>query len=252
MGGQMVVAFSASRNLYPWLPMAYESLLEHNPQARVELFIEDEALPYAVPEGVRCHDVSGQGFFDETCANWKTAFTYLSLIRVCYTKLLPECERVISMDVDTITCESLQPIWDIDFSGGEYFAAVPEHLSQWKPYGSGKYYNAGMVLFNLKAMREEGADDRLIAFLTREKVPYIDQDAINWLNGEMGGRKALDLGIRYNECFVTGESLRPAVVHAAGEKRWWENLEERYRGRYWEKYQGYCQAEACREKGIRF
>ena len=247
----MVVAFSASRNLYPWLPMAYESLLEHNPQARVELFIEDEALPYAVPGQVTCHDVSGQRFFDEGCANWRTAFTYLSLIRVCYTKLLPECGKVISMDVDTITCESLQPIWDIDFSGGEYFAAAEEKLSEWKPYGK-DYRNAGVVVFALDNMRRDGADDKLIRFLTENEVPYIDQDAINWLNREMGGDKALTLWTRYNECFVVGESLRPAVVHAAGEKRWWENFEERYRGQYWQKYQGYCQQEACRKAGIRF
>lgn len=251
MGGQMVVAFAASRNLYPWLPMAYQSLLDHNPQARVELFIEDAALPYPVPAQVRCHDVSGQKYFDRTCANWKTTFTYLSLIRVCYTKLLPACDRIISMDVDTITCGSLQPIWDIDFSGGEYFAAVPEHLSGHKPYGD-DYQNAGVVVFALDNVRRDGADDKLIRFLTENEVPYIDQDAINWLNAEMGGDKALVLGTRYNECFVTGESMRPVVVHAAGEKRWWENLEERYRGSYWQRYERYCQAEACRKAGIKF
>ena len=85
-------------------------------------------------------------------------------------------------------------------------------------------------------------------------MPYIDQDAINWLNAEMGGKVALDLGIRYNECFVTGESMRPAVVHAAGEKRWMYNLEERYRGKYWQEYEQYCEEpkRKCREAGIRF
>ena len=251
MGGQMVVAFAASRNLYPWLPMAYQSLLDHNPQARVELFIEDAALPYPVPAQVHCNDVSGQRFFDANCANWKTTFTYLSLIRVCYTKLLPACDRVISMDVDTITCGSLQPLWDIDFSGGEYFAAVPEHLSGHKPYGA-DYRNAGVVVFALDNMRRDGADDKLIRFLNRNKVPYIDQDAINWLNAEMGGSKALDLGVRYNECFVTGESLRPAVVHAAGCRNWFENFDEQYRGSYWKRYEKYCQKEACRAAGIKF
>ena len=251
MKDQMTVAYSASRNLYPWLPMAYESLLHQNPQSRVVLFIEDDKLPYPVPEQVQCINVSKQTFFDASCANWRTTFTYLSLIRVCYTKLLPDCNKVISMDVDTITCESLQPLWDIDFSGGEYFAAVPEHLSDYKPYGK-DYRNAGVVVFALDNMRSDGADDRMIQFLKSEEVPYIDQDAINWLNQQMGGKKALTLGTRYNECFVTGESLRPAVVHAAGEKRWWENLDERYRGSYWQKYEKYCQRDACAAAGIKF
>ena len=86
--------------------------------------------------------------------------------------------------------------------------------------------------------------------MNRNKVPYIDQDAINWLNAEMGGTKALDLGIRYNECFVTGESMRPAVVHAAGTRNWFSNLDEQYRGSYWKPYEQYCQVEACRAAGI--
>ena len=66
----------------------------------------------------------------------------------------------------------------------------------------------------------------------------------------MDGTVAVDLGIRYNECFVTGESLRPAVVHAAGEKRWWTNLDERYRGRYWQAYEQERRVEECRKAGI--
>lgn len=281
MDDRMIVVYAASRNLYPWLPMAYMSLLKHNPDAAVVCLIEDDALPYEVPGNVGTVNVSGQEWFGEDCINIKTNFTYLSLMRVCYTKLFPGYDRVLQLDVDTIVNDSLMPIWKIDMSGceteglaipakgrdaagsihgiestrrGKYFAAVPEHLSHWKPYGSGKYYNAGVCLFNLKAMREDKADDRLIRFLNEVKVPYIDQDAINWLNAEMGGKVALDLGIRYNECFVTGESMRPAVVHAAGEKRWWTNLEERYRGKYWQEYEQYCEEpkRKCREAGIRF
>ena len=254
MDDRMIVVYAASRNLYPVLPMAYMSLLKHNPDAAVVCLIEDDELPYEVPGNVGTVNVSGQAWFGEDCPNIRTSFTYLSLMRVCYTKLFPGYDKVIQLDVDTCICDSLMPIWKIDMEG-KYFAAVPEHLSQWKPYGSkNKYYNAGVCLFNLKAMREDGADDRLIEFLNRNKVPYIDQDAINWLNAEMGGKVALDLGIRYNECFVTGESMRPAVVHAAGEKRWMYNLEERYRGKYWQEYEQYCEEpkRKCREAGIRF
>lgn len=262
MSDQMQVAFAASRNLYPWLPYGYMSLLAKDPGAKVWMMIEDDHLPYDVPENVECVNMSGQTIFGPSCANWKTSFSYLSLMRSAYAKLftgepngcgirtLPKLDKIISLDCDVIVCDTLRPLWNIDLTG-MYFAAVPEHLSHWKPYGSGKYYNAGVCLFNLKAMREDGADDKLIQFLNTVKVPYIDQDAINWLNAEMGGTKALDMGIRYNECFVTGESLRPAVVHAAGEKHWWSNLEERYRGAYWQAYEKYCQWQACRDAGIK-
>ena len=106
-------------------------------------------------------------------------------------------------------------------------------------------------MFNLKQMREDKADDKLIHFLNTNKVMYIDQDAINWLNAEMGGKKALNLGIRYNETPFTGESLRPAVVHAAGCRNWFVNLDEQYRGSYWNPYEKDCQWKACRDAGIK-
>jgi lipopolysaccharide biosynthesis glycosyltransferase len=106
-------------------------------------------------------------------------------------------------------------------------------------------------VFNLKQMREDGVDDELIHFLNTNKVPYIDQDAVNWLNAKKGGDKALTLGVRYNECFVTGETLRPAVVHAAGCRNWFVNLDEQYRGSYWKPYEKYCQWQACRDAGIK-
>lgn len=250
MDNRMIVVYAASRNLYPVLPMAYMSLLKHNPEAAVVCLIEDDELPYEVPWNVRCVNVSEQPWFDLACPNIKTNFTYLSLLRVCYTKLLPGVDKVIQLDVDTCVTDTLEPIWRIDFSGGEYFAATPEYLSQWKPYGD-DYRNAGVCVFNLKQMREDKADDKLIHFLNTNKVKYIDQDAINWLNAEMGGKKALNLGIRYNETPFTGESLRPAVVHAAGTRLWMHNLDEQYRGDYWKPYEKYCQWQACRDAGIK-
>jgi len=249
MDNRMIVVYAASRNLYPWLPMAYMSLLKHNPEAAVVCLIEDDELPYEVPWNVGTVNVSGQEWFGEDCPNIRTSFTYLSLMRVCYTKLFPGYDKVIQLDVDTCVTDTLEPIWRIDFSGGEYFAATPEYLSHWKPYGK-DYRNVGVCVFNLKQMREDGVDDELIRFLNTNKVPYIDQDALNWLNAEKGGDKALTLGVRYNECFVTGETLRPAVVHAAGCRNWFVNLDEQYRGSYWKPYEKYCQVEACRAAGI--
>jgi len=251
MNDRMIVVYAASRNLYSVLPMAYMSLLKHDPEAWVICLIEDDELPYDVPVNVGTVNVSNQAWFGPDCPNIRTAFTYLSLMRVCYTKLFPGYDKVIQLDVDTVICDSLWPLWNIDLAG-KYFAAVPEHLSRWKPYGEkAKYYNAGVVVFNLAKMREDKADDRLIDFLNREKVPYIDQDAINWLNSQMSGEMALNLGIRYNETPFTGESLRPAVVHAAGTKLWMHNLDEQYRGSYWKPYEQYCQWQACRDAGIK-
>lgn len=253
----MDVIYTASRNLYPYLPGVYRSLLDHNPKARVWLFIEDDQLPYETPKQVRVVNVSGQKFFGPKCPNIKTNFTYLAMIRATYALLftgkannygipkLPKLDKILQLDVDTIVCENLKPLWDVDMTG-KWMFAVKEANSDWKPFGGKIYYNAGVVLFNLEQMREDNVCYELIEYLNTRKALYIDQDAINYALHLHGYDKCLNMGSRYNETLFTGQSLSPAIVHYAGEKKWYENFEEVYRGAYIEKYSKYFELDACR------
>jgi len=98
---------------------------------------------------------------------------------------------------------------------GKWFAAALEDYSKYKPYGP-KYYNIGVALFNLAQIRKDGIDEKLIDFLNKTKVPYIDQDAWN----RFGVNRAVSLHRRFNESLVTGYTDTPAIVHYAGYKDW--------------------------------
>lgn len=228
----MIVVYSASRNLYPYMLPSIMSLLKHNPQVeKIYLLIEDDQMPYEVPEVCECINVSGQTWFPRDGANFRSNFTYLSLLRVCYGKLLPESvDRVIQLDVDTIVEDSLQPIWEVDLTD-KWFAAVPETLSRYKPFGD-VYYNIGVAVFNLAQIRRDGVEDALILWLNNHETPYIDQDAWNMFGART---RAVALDARYNECFVTESSSSPAVVHYAGIKMWW-NKPDLFRGWYLDDY----------------
>ena len=209
------VVYAGSRNLYEHMVPAVKSLLAHTAVDRVWLLIEDDEFPYSMPGCVQTVNVGHQTIFRGNSPNIRTWFTYVCLLRAAYSKVLPESvETVLQLDIDTVVNDDLSPLWAIDLSDS-YFAAVPEHLGGHRPYGP-KYYNAGVMLINLHKVREDGVEDVMIDLLNREKLPYIDQDAWN----KVGAATAIDLPVRYNECFVTGYTDHPAIVHYAGVKDW--------------------------------
>ena len=108
--------YSGTRNLYADMVTAAKSLIANSSVEKVFFLIEDETFPYELPEIIETMNVSGQRFFTKGGANFRTNFTYMSLLRVCYTKLFPDLDKVLQLDVDTIVCDSLKPIWEMDLT----------------------------------------------------------------------------------------------------------------------------------------
>lgn len=193
---------------------AVKSLMCNSSVDKVYLLIEDDEFPEWLPPQVETVNVSSQGFFPRSGANFTTEFTYMSLLRVCYTKLFPELDKVLQLDVDTVVVDNIDCLWDVDLTN-RLFAAVFEKYSNYKPYGP-RYYNIGVAMFNLDRIRQSGVDERAIQWLNTQKTPYIDQDA--WNRFGIGGDIALPM--RFNESIVTGYTENPAIVHFAGIKGW--------------------------------
>lgn len=209
--------YSGTRNLYPDMVTAAKTLVKHSSVEKIYFLIEDDNFPEKLPDIVETINVSGQQFFPQRGANFRTSFSYMSLLRVCYTKILPESiDKVLQLDVDTIVTDNIDELWDVDLEG-KWFAAVLEDKSSYKPFGP-VYYNIGVAMFNLKQIREDFADDLMIYTLNTRKMPYIDQDAWN-----MYWRNAVQIPSRFNETGVTNRSNNPAIVHYAGVKNWQNN-----------------------------
>ena len=102
-----IAIYSGSRNLYPHMATAAKSLIANSSVDRVYFLIEDAEYPIEVPGIVETIDVSGQRFFPPYGPNMKTQFTYMALMRVCYAKLLPEAERILQLDVDTVVVDRI-------------------------------------------------------------------------------------------------------------------------------------------------
>jgi lipopolysaccharide biosynthesis glycosyltransferase len=224
----MNVIYSGTRNLYPAMKGAIRSLLEHNPDAKVYVLAEDDTLPFDLPCTVI--NVSGQQYFTEQCPNIKTVFTYMAMIRVCTPELIPD-DRVIQLDVDTIVCDSLEPIWNLDMDG-KWIAWCEELYGTWKLFFP-RYYNFGVAVLNLEQMRKDKATKKMVYEMNTNKYPFADQDVMNLYAVP---ERTVDLPNRYNESFCCGYTEHPAIVHYAGYPdwytsnampRWW--LRDRYK-----------------------
>lgn len=227
--------YSGTRNLYSSMVTAAKSLVKNSSVDKIYFLIEDDEFPEWLPPQIETINVSGQTYFPKNGINFQTHFTYMSLMRVCYTKLFPDLDRILQLDVDTIVVDNIDPLWDTNLDKA-WFAAAIEDYSAYKPYGP-RYYNIGVALFNLDKIRADRIDDRLIRFLNKTRAKYIDQDAWN----RYGIGKDVALPTRYNESFVTGYTDSPAIIHFAGYKEWESNPKvcrreylKRYREMTWE------------------
>lgn len=227
----MIIVYALTENLYPYFRPTLTSLFEHNDPEKIYILAESETLPYDLPDVCEVINVSGQEHFPKDGANASTIYTYMAMMRVCYTELLPDADKVIQLDIDTIICDSLQPLWDIDLTG-KWFAACPEYLTTYNPWQKEKYYNIGVCVFNLKQMREDNAMPRMIKMLNEQQLSCVEQDTLNYFAVP---DKVVDIPVRYNESFCCGYTDDPAVVHYAGCRDWYRNAAIK-RFNYLEKY----------------
>jgi lipopolysaccharide biosynthesis glycosyltransferase len=120
-------------------------------------------------------------------------FTGAMWYRTFLPELLPDVERVLYLDVDTIAVDELGPLWETDLTGS-YLAAVTnvfQHDHVHRPAslglaGTHVYFNSGVLLMNLDAMRRDGSSEaiRQCARERGEELGWPDQDALNLVLGE--------------------------------------------------------------------
>lgn len=234
------VVYAGTPNLYEQMVWAAKSLVANTKIDHIWFLIEDDVFPYELPDFVTCINVKEyeEQKFPPWGKNSRTHFTKMALVRCCYPELLPDVDKVLQLDVDTIVLDDISELWEIDLEG-KWFAACWESLSGYDPYKSGHYYNVGVCMFNLAQMREDNAQEQLVNWINTTRANCVEQDALNKL-GAMNG-KAADLPMRFNENRACGYTDNPAIQHYLGYMDWLTNpnLPRReylklYRNKTWE------------------
>ena len=123
--------------------------------------------------------------------NIKTGYTPYAMIRLFADEceLLPD--KLIYLDTDVLLSGDIGEFYDIDVENYD-LAGVRDHYGRFFIYPN--YLNSGVMLWNLKAIREKGIFRRATKLCNDKRMLLMDQSAINKY-----AKKKLILPPRFNE-----------------------------------------------------
>ena len=111
------------------------------------------------------------------CKNETAYCTPYTLLRLLADKVPQIPDKILYLDIDMMAGDDISKLYDIDITEYEY-AAVKEKYGSWiiRP----DYINAGMLLLNMKKIKETGLLLRARELIKKRKLLFADQDAIFW------------------------------------------------------------------------
>lgn len=109
------------------------------------------------------------------CKNENAYCTPYTLLRLLADKISQIPDKILYLDIDMMAADDISKLYNIDISDYEY-AAVKEK------YGSlfiwPDYINAGMLLLNMKKIKETKLLEKARNLIKTKKMLFADQDAI--------------------------------------------------------------------------
>ena len=113
-------------------------------------------------------------------------YSFATYLRLITATLIPNVDKALYLDCDLVVNGDIKELWNLDITG--YGAAgVPDAIlshniiKNYIGYDFIKegYFNAGVLLLNLKYWRENNIQDKFFSFLKNHDAKLNDQDAIN-------------------------------------------------------------------------
>ena len=205
-----VAVYAGTRNVYHNMAVAAKSLLCHTQIDRVWFLIEDNEFPEELPAVIKTKNMRGQQWFPEG-PNTRKRWSYMSLLRLALHEILPDEDRVLWLDIDTIVNADITDLFETELDGC-YVAAAEEPIRSKDPF---LYFNAGVMILDLKKLRD-GMADLLIRYVNRVDMRFPDQDVINLLC--QGRIKPISPYWNSNKWIV--EVSDPGITHFAADRNY--------------------------------
>lgn len=231
--GERVVVYASTRNQYDKMEAAAKSLLLTNVIDKVYFLTEDETYPNVLPSCIETINVSAdeERYFYKESPNFNCVWTYMTLQRLTLYDRLASHDRALYLDTDTIVMDNISELFDMDMEGYYYAAVLDANVCTQKifalkeiedqsfrlqprvEYTYNTYYNAGVLLCNLRALRD-GTGRKMLRMINTEPLMFKDQDAINIVCEN----KIINLPAIYNSAPMTARAKDPKIVHLSTTK----------------------------------
>lgn len=201
---------ASSLNEY-YLPYTYTMLLSlfcNNPGEHFRVFLLIDSLSDGARESLQnlASDYGSEAVFLQpdterirSALSGKTSWGIETAFRLTLSDLLPpDVDRILYIDGDVIILNKTRELYNLDFDGTDLIAGQdlfscedrkPDALSIHdkafeKIIMENSYFNAGIVLYNMKTLREKNISSAYFSAIERLDclLPYPDQDILNYVH----------------------------------------------------------------------
>ncbi len=148
--------------------------------------------------------------------------------RLFLPEVLPEVEKVIWLDADTLVLEDLCFLWNTELDDA-LVAAVPDDFIDAAEIAAtasrmGEYFNSGVMVINLALWRVEQVLPRIRALMLSPDLICEDQSVLNLICA--GRVRRLDQKWNYHasrffEYPAANRYVSPAILHFCGQRKPW-------------------------------
>lgn len=145
--------------------------------------------------------------------------SYATYMKLFLSEYLPDnIDRILYLDCDTIINGSIDQLWFYDLKDFYLAMAIdcmnPNHKKKYDIDYHQKYFNAGIILFNLKEWKKNNCIKKVISFLKEKHavLSFADQDLLNICFS----KNIKELPLRYNCISLYGQFNYKKICYMYG------------------------------------
>ena len=193
----MNIAFSSDDHYAPYLSVSILSILKNNLESEICFYILDfgikknnkkiiESIAHKYNKNIQFIPIKKDEF-----TNFPITINYISpatYARLNIAEYIPNIDKLLYIDVDTLTNGSLKELWNTDISQHALAACKDFFIEIDQPKYKSKiglenycYFNAGVILINMNRWRKLNVLNVSLEWLSKYKniIEYQDQDFLN-------------------------------------------------------------------------
>lgn len=254
--GKIPIFFATDDNYLPFLSITLESLWENSSREYdYEMYVlhsgvrkeyEEKILRYNEKEGFRISFVDVTEPLKAIAAHlhMRDYYTCTTYFRIFIAGMFPQYDKALYLDCDTVILGDISELYHKDLGnnllagapceGVNSFAIYKRYVTEVDGLNPDYFFNAGVILMNLKAFREEGFYEQFAELLKKYKFTVIqDEDYLNVLCQD----RVLRLPRAWNKTPVAPDKLAREdlrIVHYLMSWKPWNFDDIPYQEYFWE------------------
>ena len=254
MNKQIPIFFSTDDKYAPYLDVALLSMLNNaSKEYEYRIIVLNTGISESNAEKLKRHEAPGVSVelidisrdVEKIRSRLKNVyhFSLVTYYRLFIASLFPQYDKVLYLDCDIVVLGDVSELYSIDL-GDNILGAAPERFVQstneFRRYADvalgvdpDTYFNAGVLVMNLKEFRESRIEEKFIDLITKYDFDLLDPDQayLNYLCRD----KICIIPCSWNKEPIIGEdNCEKKIVHYALYKKPWQYDDVLYGNLFWQ------------------